>query len=56
LRDRLVDAIDLSRELDGVVLLLVGTRVKDLVDVLGAGQASDADLGDVLDRVLAAIW
>jgi len=36
LRNRLVDAVDFASELDGVVLLLVGGRVEDLVDVLGA--------------------
>jgi hypothetical protein len=48
--DSLVDAVDLAGELDGVVLLLVGSRVEDLVDVLGARQAGDADLGDVLAK------
>jgi hypothetical protein len=51
--DRLVDAVDFARELEGIVLLLVCACVEDLVDVFGAGQAGDADLGDVLDNMLA---
>jgi hypothetical protein len=50
LRNRLVDAIDFAGKLDGVVLLLLRSRVEDLVDVLGAGQAGDADLGNVLAK------
>lgn len=46
--DCLVDAVDFAVELQGVVLLLVGSRVEDFVDVLGAGQTGDCDLGDVL--------
>jgi hypothetical protein len=53
LRDRLVDAVNFAGDLEGVVLLLVCGRVEDLVNVLGAGQAGDADLGDVLSRLLA---
>lgn len=48
--DRLVDAIDFAGELESVVLLLVGRRVEDFVDVFGARQAGDRDLGDVLSR------
>jgi hypothetical protein len=48
LRDRLVDAVNFAGDLEGVVLLLVCGRIEDLVNVLGAGQAGDADLGDVL--------
>jgi hypothetical protein len=48
LRDRLVDAVDFARELESVVLLLVRSRIEDLVYVLGAGEAGNADLGDVL--------
>jgi hypothetical protein len=51
--DRLVDAVDFACELEGVVLLLVCACVEDLVDVLGARQAGDADLGDVLNSTSA---
>jgi hypothetical protein len=53
--DRLVDAIDFASELERVVLLLVCTRVEDLVDVLGARQAGDGDLGDVLGLLLVLL-
>jgi hypothetical protein len=46
--DRFVDAVDFAGELERVVLLLVGSSVEDFVDVLGAGQTGDCDLGDVL--------
>jgi hypothetical protein len=35
LRDGFVDAVDFARELEGIVLLLVRSRVEDLVDVFG---------------------
>jgi hypothetical protein len=48
LRDRLVDAVDFASDLESVVLLLVRSRVENLVDVLSTRQACNADLGNVL--------